>query len=83
MSEKAVEEFGKKQTGDKITSPWGLGWAIGPNFMGHNGALGTRSKLYKEEGIIVMYFFLGNGLPKEEEAFNTFERTVKKRYSIK
>lgn len=83
MSEKVVEELGKKQTGEKVTTPWGLGWVIGPNFMGHSGALGTRSKLYKEEGIIVMYFFLGDGLPKEEEAFDSFERTVKEIYHIK
>lgn len=82
ISEKVVEELGKNQTGDKITTHWGLGWIIGPNFMGHDGALGTRSKLFKEEGIIVMYFFLGDGLPKEEEAYNTFENTVKRIFNI-
>ena len=82
MSEKAVEELGKKHNDDKTTPPWGLGWAIGPNFMGHGGALGTQSRLFKKEGLIVMYFFLGEGLPKEKEAYHTFEQTVKKMYDI-
>lgn len=82
MSEKAVEELGKKQTDEKISPPWGLGWAIGSNFIGHGGALGTQSKLFKKEGIIMMYFFLGEGLPKEMEIYQMFEKTVKEIYDI-
>ena len=82
IGEKAVDELGKNQTDDKINHPWGLGWAIGQNHMGHGGALGTDSKLYLKEGLIVMYFFLGENLPKGHEAYQKFEQTVKKAYNI-
>jgi CubicO group peptidase (beta-lactamase class C family) len=83
LSEKSVEELGKKQTGEKLKAQNGLGWAISSSFMGHAGAYGTDSKIYRNEGLVVMYFILSAGLPKQRDAFRTFDQVVKKTYNIR
>ena len=82
LSEKAVVELGTKQTGEKLSYSYGLGWGIGSNYIGHGGAYGTDTKIYQKDGLIVMYFIQSAGLPKTEEAFGLFEKTIKKIYGI-
>ncbi len=50
--------------------------------MGHGGALGTDTKIYKKQGLIVMFFGLSEKLPKQNEAFRLFEKTVRQTYRL-
>jgi CubicO group peptidase (beta-lactamase class C family) len=81
LSEAAVEEMGKKQTGN-LSDSYGLGWGVSDKTMGHGGAYGTDTKVYKKSGHVVMYFVLGQGLPKQGEAFNAFNRVASQLYPL-
>jgi CubicO group peptidase (beta-lactamase class C family) len=80
LSENAVAEMGKKQTGEKVTESYGLGWSVSNNGMGHGGAYGTDSYVYTNEGLVVMYFIQQQNLPKANEAIRAFQRIVKELY---
>lgn len=82
LSEEAVEVMTTKQTGDKIPDPYGLGWVAPDNTAGHAGAYGTNSIIHKEDGYVLMYFVLSQGLPKEGEALARFQSTARAFYGI-
>ncbi len=71
LSERAIEEMGSKQTGEDANW-YGLGWGGTDAFMGHGGAYGTDSRVYKQSGIVTMYFIQGQGLPKHQQAIDAF-----------
>jgi CubicO group peptidase (beta-lactamase class C family) len=82
LNEATVEEMGKKQTGERVADQYGLGWGVSETLMGHGGAYGTDSKVYKKSGYVVMYFILGAGLPKQGDAFNAFYKAVNELYNL-
>jgi CubicO group peptidase (beta-lactamase class C family) len=79
LSENAIMEMGKKQTGNKVAVMYGLGFDIGEEFMGHGGAYGTNSQIKtKRDNLIVMYFAQQKDLPKHKIAMQTFWDIVNK-----
>lgn len=82
LSEASVNEIGKDQTGEKVTEPRGLGWALGNNWIGHAGAYGTDSRVYLKDGLVAMFFVLQQDLPKYGEAIQTFWKEVESKYGI-
>lgn len=80
LSEASVREMGTKQTGN-LPDPYGLGITATNEFMGHGGACGTDSRLFKN-GIIVMYFIQSNTLRKADEALARFDHAVKSYYNL-
>lgn len=83
ISETAIAEMGKKQTGEKVNMSYGLGWHVSDVGMGHTGAYGTDSYIYTKEGLVVMYFILEQNLPKAKEAAQAFHNTVYELYGVK
>ncbi|MDR1023199.1 MAG: beta-lactamase family protein [Prevotellaceae bacterium] len=81
VSEESVRQMGEAQTCIYPKSRNGLGWAVSDSYMGHGGALGSDTKVYKKSGLIVMYIVQGD-FPKQHEAFALFEQTVKQLYSL-
>jgi CubicO group peptidase (beta-lactamase class C family) len=81
ISEESVRQMGEAQTGIYPGSSGGLGWAVSDSYMGHGGALGSETKVYKKNGRIVMYIVQGD-FPKQHETFVLFEQTVKQLYEL-
>jgi CubicO group peptidase (beta-lactamase class C family) len=55
-----------------------LGWAVSDTHIGHGGAYGTDTKVYKKNGLVVMYFIQQQGLPKHDAAIQAFQKEVEK-----
>jgi len=83
LSETAVAEMGKKQTGEKVYTPYGLGCHVSEAGMGHSGAYGTDSYVYTQEGLIVMYFIQQQDLPRANEAIQAFHNVVNDLYGVR
>jgi CubicO group peptidase (beta-lactamase class C family) len=81
LSETAIAEIEKKQTGDAIKDSYSLGWAVSDTHIGHGGAYGTDTKVYKKNGLVVMYFIQQQGLPKQNEAMRAFQTEVEKLFT--
>jgi CubicO group peptidase (beta-lactamase class C family) len=81
LSEESVRRMGEAQTDIYPKSRYGLGWAMNDNYMGHGGALGSDTKVYKKSGLIVMYIVQGD-FPKQQEIFVLFEQTVRQLYGL-
>jgi CubicO group peptidase (beta-lactamase class C family) len=80
LSEAAIAELGKKQTGDAIETSYGLGFAVSERHMGHGGSHGTDSYINRRLNLIVMYFIQQSDLPKHEEAKRAFLTEVEALY---
>jgi CubicO group peptidase (beta-lactamase class C family) len=78
LSEAAIAELEKKQTGEAIRDSYSLGWAVSDTHIGHGGAYGTDTKVYKKNGFVVMYFIQQQGLPKHDAAIQAFQKEVEK-----
>jgi CubicO group peptidase (beta-lactamase class C family) len=83
LTEAAITEMGKKQTGEKVDEPYGLGWHVSDTGMGHSGAYGTDSYVYTKEGLVVMYFIQQQNLPKANDAIQAFHSVVNDLYGAK
>ena len=83
LSEASVAEMGKKQTGENVAQPYGLGCHMSDSGMGHTGAYGTDSYVYVKESLVVMYFIQQQDLPKANEAIQAFHQIVYELYGVK
>ncbi len=81
LSENSVKMLGEPQTTIYKKSGQGLAWNANEVYMGHGGAYGTDTKIYKKNGLIVMYFVMAD-LPQQQEIFQRFEKAVRKTYNI-
>jgi CubicO group peptidase (beta-lactamase class C family) len=77
LSETAVDEMTRKQTGEKVSVPYGFGLNVTGEDFGHGGAYGTQTVVSRKDGRIMMYFIQQDGLPKHEEALNAFLKAAK------
>lgn len=72
LSEAAVHEMMRKQTGD-LTDSYGLGWATGPDWFGHGGAQSTNMTIDAKRGLIYVWMVQHAGFPgdggKAQDAF--------------
>lgn len=82
LSEASIEEMGRKQSGPDVENRYGLGWNNFVDGMAHGGSMGTFSRVYMNEGYVVMYFIQQQNLPKHKEAFDLFNKTVKSVYDL-
>jgi CubicO group peptidase (beta-lactamase class C family) len=80
LSEAAIAELGKKQTGDAVETSYGLGFAVSEHYMGHGGSHGTDSYIDRQRNLIIMYFIQQADLPKHEEAKQAFLKKVEALY---
>jgi CubicO group peptidase (beta-lactamase class C family) len=80
LSEAALAEIGKKQTGDGVAESYGLGWTVSERYQGHGGSHGTDSRIDKQQHLIIMYFIQQLNLPKHDEAKQVFLEKVNELY---
>jgi CubicO group peptidase (beta-lactamase class C family) len=73
LSETAVAQMTRKQTGDAIKDGYGLGWSTGGSTFGHGGAYATGMTIDRKRGLITVFMVQHAGFPKDggksQEAF--------------
>lgn len=63
LSEAAVIEMTRRQTGPSIQESYGLGWAVESQGFGHGGALSTNMTILPQEGLIMIFLVQHAGYP--------------------
>ena len=63
LSEAAVQEMTRKQTGEKIAESYGLGWSTGGDSFGHGGAFSTNMTIDTKTGLITVFLVQHAGFP--------------------
>ena len=73
LSEEAVRQMTRRQTGPNIKESYGLGFAIGSDWCGHGGAYATNMTIDRQRGLILIWMVQHAGFPrngdKSQEAF--------------
>ncbi len=77
LSEAAVEEMTKKQTGNRPES-YGLGMGVNGIDFGHGGAHGNDAYVENSTGMIRIYMVQVAGVPKQGEAKTRFDQAAAK-----
>lgn len=82
LSERAVKEMTRKQTGDALTEGYGLGWSTGGGNFGHGGAYATNMNIDSNRGLITIWMVQHAGFPNNgDQAAGVFRKTVEEEYS--
>ena len=63
LSEKAIQEMSRRQTGKDIKQSWGLGWTVGDGTYGHGGAYATNMTIDTKRGLATIFMVQHNGFP--------------------
>jgi CubicO group peptidase (beta-lactamase class C family) len=81
LSESAVKEMTKRQTGKGISESYGLGWATGGGSFGHGGAFATNMTVDAERGLITIFLVQHAGFPGDGgKAQGEFRKTAEERF---
>lgn len=82
LSEAAVKEMTKKQTG-KLKESYGLGWTAGATF-GHGGAMATNLTIDPKRGLVYVYMVQHSGFPRDGgKAIIAFMQAAQKTFGEK
>jgi CubicO group peptidase (beta-lactamase class C family) len=66
LSESAVNEMTRRQTGTALKESYGLGWAVGEGTFGHGGAYATNMTIDPKRGLITLFLVQqAGGFPGE------------------
>jgi CubicO group peptidase (beta-lactamase class C family) len=65
LSEDAVSQMTRKQTGDAIKQGYGLGWNTAGGTFGHGGAYATNMTIDPRRGLIMIFLVQLAGSPGE------------------
>lgn len=66
LSEKAIAEMTRRQTGEDLKESYGLGFKVGPgSSFGHGGAYGTNTTVDPETGLVTIYLIQHAGFLKD------------------
>ena len=82
LSQNAIDIMGSKQTPASVKEPYGLCWRVADGYMGHGGAGGTYASIYRNRGLVVLYFICMTGESKGHEALRAYERAVRNVFGI-
>jgi CubicO group peptidase (beta-lactamase class C family) len=63
LSESAVAEISKRQTPPSVTNAYGLGFALGPGWLGHGGAHATNLEIHPDKGLALVWMVQHAGFP--------------------
>jgi CubicO group peptidase (beta-lactamase class C family) len=81
LSESAVKEMTRRQTGPGIKESYGLGWATGGGSFGHGGAYATNMTIETDRGLIAIYLVQHAGFPGDgARAQDEFHKAVDKQF---
>jgi CubicO group peptidase (beta-lactamase class C family) len=81
VSESAVKEMTRKQTGPGIKEGYGLGWSTGGGSFGHGGAFSTNMTIDTKRGLVFVYMVQHAGFPKDGgRAQGEFRKAAEERF---
>jgi CubicO group peptidase (beta-lactamase class C family) len=82
LSENAVKEMTRKQTGPGINDNYGLGWSTGGGGFGHGGAYSTNMSVDTKRGLIFVYMVQHAGFARDgDRAQGEFRRVAQERFA--
>jgi len=77
LSETAVREMTRRQTGPAISESYGFGWQAGEGWSGHGGALATNLKVHWQRGLVTVFLVQHAGFPGEGgKSLEAFEQAA-------
>ena len=78
VSEAAIEQMSRKQTGPTLSAGYGLGWFTGEGKFGHGGAYATQMNLDPHRNLIAIFLVQQSGsFPNDgDKAFPSFTRAA-------
>ncbi len=83
LSQAAVNEMTKKQTGEGIREGYGLGWSTGGGVFGHGGAYATNMTIDSRRGLITVFMVQHAGFPGNgSEAHGAFRRAAEMEFGM-
>jgi CubicO group peptidase (beta-lactamase class C family) len=65
LSESAVLQMTRKQTGENLKDGYGLGWSTGGGSYGHGGAFATNMSIDPKRGLITVFLVQHSGFPAD------------------
>jgi CubicO group peptidase (beta-lactamase class C family) len=81
LSEDAVREMTRRQTGEEIKESYGLGLSTGPDGFGHGGAFATNMTVDSRRGLVYVFLVQHAGFPGEGgKAFSIFKKAAEDPY---
>jgi CubicO group peptidase (beta-lactamase class C family) len=81
LSQAAVKEMTKKQTGSAINVGYGLGWSTGSDTFGHGGAHATNMTIDAKHGLIMIFMVQHAGFPGEGgKSHGAFQKAAEKQF---
>jgi CubicO group peptidase (beta-lactamase class C family) len=82
LSEAAVKQMTRKQTGPGVPEGYGLGWAVGDGSFGHGGAYATNMTVDTKRGLITVWLVQHAGFPGDGgRAQAAFQEAARARFA--
>jgi CubicO group peptidase (beta-lactamase class C family) len=80
LSEAAVKEMTRKQTGASLKDEYGLGWSTGGGVFGHGGAYATNMTIDPQLGLITVFLVQHAGFPGDGgQSLDVFRKAARER----
>jgi CubicO group peptidase (beta-lactamase class C family) len=77
VSEAAIHEMTKKQTGDALPDGYGLGWGTGGGVFGHGGAYSTNMSIDTNHNLITIFLVQHAGFPLDgDQSYGAFQKAA-------
>jgi CubicO group peptidase (beta-lactamase class C family) len=84
LSEAAVKEMTRKQTGEDLKQSYGLGWTVGGGGFGHGGAYATNMQIDAKRGLITVFMVQHAGFPGDgNKSSGAFRQAAEERFGAK
>jgi CubicO group peptidase (beta-lactamase class C family) len=81
LSEDAVAQMTRRQTGDAVDKSWGLGWDTGGGTFGHGGAHATNMTIDPKRGLVLVFMVQHAGFPGNGgESLGAFRKAAVERF---
>ena len=81
LSEAAVEQMTRKQTGDAVSEGYGLGLSVNGDSYGHGGAYSTNMTVDRKHGLITVFLVQHAGFPKNgDQSGSAFRDAAEKQF---
>ncbi|MFZ4765250.1 MAG: serine hydrolase domain-containing protein [Roseimicrobium sp.] len=84
LSEEAVKEMSRRQTGESLKQSYGLGCATGNGVFGHGGALATDMSIDTTRGLVTVWLVQHAGFPHDgAKAKDVFKQAAQASFATK
>jgi CubicO group peptidase (beta-lactamase class C family) len=83
LSEDAVRQMTRKQTGPDLKESYGLGFSVSSDSCSHGGAYATNMTIDRKRGLILIWMVQHAGFPGDgERSQETFKQTALQRFGV-